>query len=70
MCFSTDTTHVGANCAHLLANVFLYSYEAGFIQGLHKENEQKLARSFAPRRAGQGMKQACMYPSWFNPPFP
>ena len=45
-CFSTDTTHVGANCAQLLANVFLYSYEAGFIQGLHKENEQKLARFF------------------------
>jgi hypothetical protein len=29
-----------------MKNVFLYSYEAGFIQGLHKENEQKLARFF------------------------
>ena len=25
---------------------FLYSYEAGFIQGLLKKNEKKLARSF------------------------
>ena len=45
-CFSTDTTHIGTNYAHLLANVFLYSHEAGFIQGLHKKNEQKLAQSF------------------------
>ena len=45
-CFSTDTTHIGTICAHLLANVFLYSHEAGFIQGFHKKNEQKLARSF------------------------
>ena len=34
------------NCATLLADLFLYSYEADFIQGLFKKNEKKLARSF------------------------
>ena len=34
------------NCAPLLADLFLYSYEADFIQGLLKKNEKKLARSF------------------------
>ena len=34
------------NCAPLLADVFLYSYEADFIQGLLKKNERKLAGSF------------------------
>jgi hypothetical protein len=34
------------NCAPLLAELFLYSYEADFIQGLFKKNEKKLARSF------------------------
>jgi hypothetical protein len=34
------------NCAPLLADLFLYSYEAYFIQGLLKTNEMKLARSF------------------------
>ena len=29
---------MGANCAHLLADLFLYSYEADFIQGLLKKN--------------------------------
>ena len=37
---------MGTNCAPLLADVFLYSYEADFIQGLLKENEKKQARSF------------------------
>ena len=36
---------IGTNCA-LLADLFLYSYEADFIQGLPKKNEKKLARSF------------------------
>jgi hypothetical protein len=36
---------MGTNCA-LLADLFLYSYEANFIQGLLKKNEKKLARSF------------------------
>jgi hypothetical protein len=37
---------MGTNCAPLLVNLFLYSYEADFIQGLLKKKEQKLARSF------------------------
>jgi hypothetical protein len=36
---------MGTNCA-LLADLFLYSYEADFIQGLLKKNKKKLARSF------------------------
>ena len=35
-----------SNCAPLLVDLFLYSYEADFIQGLLKKNEKKLARSF------------------------
>ena len=37
---------MGTNCYPLLADLFLYSYEADFIQGLLKKNEKKLARSF------------------------
>jgi hypothetical protein len=37
---------MGTNCAPLLADFFLYSYKADFIQGLLKKNEKKLARSF------------------------
>ena len=37
---------MGANCAPLLADLFLCSYEANFIQGLLKKNEKKLAQSF------------------------
>jgi hypothetical protein len=37
---------MGTNCAPLLADLFLYSYEADFIQGLLKKNEKKLSRSF------------------------
>ena len=37
---------IGTNGAPLLADLFLYSYEADFIQGLLKKNEKKLARSF------------------------
>jgi hypothetical protein len=33
-------------CAPLLAELFLYSYETDFIQGLLKKNEKKLAQSF------------------------
>jgi hypothetical protein len=36
---------MGTNCA-LLADLFLYSYEADFIQGLLKKNDKKLVRSF------------------------
>ena len=37
---------MGTNFAPLLADLFLYSYEAEFIQGLLKKNEKKLTRSF------------------------
>jgi hypothetical protein len=37
---------MGTNCVPLLVDLFLYSYEADFIQGLLKKNEKKLARSF------------------------
>ena len=36
---------MGTNCAPLLADLFYYSYEADFIQGILKKNETKLARS-------------------------
>jgi hypothetical protein len=34
------------NCAPLLANLFLYSYEADFMQGLLKKNVKRFSRSF------------------------
>ena len=37
---------MSTNSAPLLADLFLYSYEVDFIQGLLKKNEKKLARSF------------------------
>jgi hypothetical protein len=37
---------MGTNCAPLLVDLFLYSYEADFIQGLLKKHEKNLARSF------------------------
>ena len=46
-CFSRDSRYsYEYNCAPLLADLFLYSYETDFIQGLLKKNEKKLARSF------------------------
>ena len=36
---------MSTNRAPLLADLFLYSYEADFIQGFLKKNEKKLARS-------------------------
>ena len=36
---------MGTDCSLLHADLFLYSYEADFIQGLLKKNEKKLARS-------------------------
>ena len=45
-CFSTEWVPMSTNCAHLLADLFLYSYEADLIQGLLKKNEKKQARSF------------------------
>jgi hypothetical protein len=32
---------MGTNYAPLLADLFLYSYEADFIKGLHKKNKKK-----------------------------
>ena len=37
---------MGTNCAPLLADLFLYSYEAEFIQGLLKSGKKTLAQSF------------------------
>ena len=37
---------VGINSAPLLAVLFLYSYEADFIQELLKKNEKNLTQSF------------------------
>jgi hypothetical protein len=37
---------MGINCAPLLADLFFYSCEADFIQGLLTKNEKNLARSF------------------------
>jgi hypothetical protein len=36
----------GTNYAPLLADLFLYSYEADFIQGILKKNGKKLAFTF------------------------
>jgi hypothetical protein len=43
-CFSTDSRHTYGY--KLLADLFLYSYEADFIHGLLKKYEKKLTRSF------------------------
>ena len=37
---------MGTNCAPLLADLFLYSYEADFIQSLLQRKEKKLAQCF------------------------
>jgi hypothetical protein len=37
---------MGTNCAPFLVDLFLYSYEADFTQGLLKKHEKNLARSF------------------------
>ena len=44
--FSTVGIPMGTNCATFLVDLSLYSYEAYFIQGLLKNNEKKVARSF------------------------
>ena len=40
---------MGTSCAPLLADWFLYSHEAGIIQGLLKKNEKKLTFNFTFR---------------------
>ena len=42
----TFSIRMGTHFALFLADLFLYSCEADFIQGLLKKNEKKLARSF------------------------
>jgi hypothetical protein len=37
---------IGTNCAPLLADLFLYSYEPEFVQKLLRDNNKKLAVSF------------------------
>ena len=37
---------IGTNCAPLLADIFLYSYEADFIQSLPSTGKKKLASQF------------------------
>jgi hypothetical protein len=37
---------MGASCAPLLADLFLYLYEGDFMQGSLKKNERKLGGSF------------------------
>ena len=37
---------MGTNCAPLLAELFLYSYENEFLDKLIKEGKRKLARKF------------------------
>ena len=37
---------MGTNCAHLLADIFLYSYEADFIQSLLSTGKKQLASRF------------------------
>jgi hypothetical protein len=44
--FNRQSAYLWVQTAPLLADLFLYSYEADFIQGLLKKNENKLAQSF------------------------
>ena len=37
---------IGSNCAPLLADLFLYSYEAEFVQSLLKAGKKHLAQQF------------------------
>ena len=37
---------MGTNCVHILAELFLYSYETDCIHVFSKKNEKKLARSY------------------------
>ena len=37
---------MGTNCAPLLADLFLYSYESDFLDGLLKQKQKQFAQSF------------------------
>jgi hypothetical protein len=41
--FNRQLAYLWVQTAPLLADLFLYSYEADFMQGLLKKNEKKLA---------------------------
>ena len=43
---SANSIPMGTNCAPLLANLFLYSYEAEFVQSLLKAGKKHLAQQF------------------------
>ena len=43
--YQNFTVPMGTICTSLLADLFLYSYEADFIQGLLKDNEKQLSLS-------------------------
>ena len=47
----TVDMHMGTNCAPLLVDVFVYSYEADFIHGLLKKSEKKLTDPLISRSA-------------------
>ena len=49
--FNTVGIPMGTNCAPLLVDLFLYSYEADFIQGLLKKNKKKQAHPLISRSA-------------------
>ena len=40
---------MGTNCAPLLADLFLYSYEKEFLDNMIRSGHRRLARSFNPR---------------------
>jgi hypothetical protein len=44
--FNRQSAYLWVNYAPLLADLFLYSYEANFIRGLLKKNEDKLSGYF------------------------
>ena len=44
--FNRVGIHMGTHCAQLLSDLFLYSYEADFIQEFLKKNEKNLVRFF------------------------
>ena len=44
--FNRQSAYLWVNYAPLLADLFLYSYEANFIRGVLKKNEEKLSGYF------------------------
>ena len=46
ICQQTIGIPMGTNCAPLLANLFLYSYEAEFVQSLLQAGKKHLAQQF------------------------